>query len=113
MMHAKLAAIMLLGCTLGLSACTPPTTLESEQFADPVAGLEAQFAAVQADGQSPAPTRTARQRIAALRSLIAQARIARQIYSDPERNARATALLAEMQSVEAALVKATFAPDIQ
>ncbi len=91
-----------------ITACTPRETLPSEQYADPIAGMSAEFAAIQAEGQSAAPTRTAKQRIAALRSLIAQARAAQNMYAEADRKARATALLTEMEAAEAALFKATF-----
>ncbi len=90
------------------SACTPRETLQSEQYADPIAGIAAEFAAIQADEQNIPPTRTAKQRIAALRSLIAQARVAQTIYADSDRKTRAASLLAEMEAAEATLFKATF-----
>ena len=91
-----------------MSACAPRETLSSEQYADPVAGMTAEFAAIIVDGESAAPARTAKQRIAALRSLIAQARVAQHIYADADRSARAAVLLTDMVAAEAALFKATF-----
>jgi hypothetical protein len=111
MMH-RLAPMMLLVLCLAQTACAPRATPQAETFADPIAGLETQFAAVQADSQSEAPTRTAPQRIASLRSLIAQTRAVLNIYSDPEQAARAKSLLAEIEAAEAALFQATYAPNM-
>ncbi len=71
------------------------------------AAIEAEIAALQSTSETP-PARSGRQLIAALRSLIAQARLTEDLLADPQEKARAADLIAQMAAREAALFRQLF-----
>jgi hypothetical protein len=118
MMRTILPAILIL---ISAAGCATRPVPESESVANPVDALEDDYAKILVelaarDQPMPEETpvadrpkiRSERQLLAALRSLIAQTRMAQSVLADPALKTQAGKLLNEAQATEAALFKQLF-----